>query len=137
MEVQVKLPNVDKPYSYDCINGGNTGDTVVILEGRLTGRKGLICAIGRGNYAGRLFQCWRPEFDESLVEEWCRNATDIDEQCCDRHDYRTLLSANTTKLAPNGGNKNADVDRYRPSVTRTRADLATHGTLREMRAPYR
>lgn len=74
MEVQVEFVNLSKLYSYDCINGGKVGDCVIILEGRLTGNKATIRIIGRGSYNGKLYQCWRPEFDESLIEEWCKNA---------------------------------------------------------------
>ena len=78
MEVQVKFPGFNKLYSYECINGGKVGDRVIILEGKLTGREASIRVIGRGNYTGKLIQCWRPEFDESLIEEWCDTAKKIE-----------------------------------------------------------
>ena len=70
MECQIKFAKINEAYSYTCINGGKVGDMVIVIEGKLIGWEGTISAIGRGAYKGNLLKCWRPEFDETIVDEW-------------------------------------------------------------------
>lgn len=79
MDVQVKFPKIKKAYSYNCINKANTGDRVIILEGQLSGRDGIVVSIRRSDYKGKLFKCWRPEFKVEDLIELNLTANNIDE----------------------------------------------------------